>query len=444
MAKFIMPEKFIEEYTLELTKAFRQRINLFAYITISAFMLEWFLGLFFFKGLLGKQDLPGLIGGTMVSAALLLTGRFANTLNRQKASGFLISILLVLVSALAAVAHPDIMSHMGITLILIAVFSSTLLLPWNASEAFGIGAMAVILYLVVSRATGTFVNDQVYAINATLLAVTGLVCAIVKKGETIMRQKDFAMRMEIEEKNAVMRRELELASTIHRKLVPKSMVSEAVDIAVTYKPMACIGGDYAKFHFLDKDRLFFMISDVTGHGVSAALLVNRVHTETENLVRQDLSPGEVLKRLDNFITSDFGKMGIFLSAFCGLLDLKSRTLTYSNYGHPPQILFQQRDRSIFLMESQTFLMGIGMDSGDVHQLKVSFNKGDRIFLFTDGIIEAKSPSGEEYGEDRLEAFIKDNAALDVVRLNERLVSELDAFQLDKQYDDIFILSIDIK
>jgi sigma-B regulation protein RsbU (phosphoserine phosphatase) len=444
MTRFIMAEKFKNGYSVELEKIFRQRINLFACISIGALVLELFLGYLFFKDILSKDDMPGIVGGISVSAALLVTGRFAKTLGRQKARGFFISILLMSIAVLAAAAHPDIMAHLGITLVLIVLFFSALLLPWGAAEALAIGGLAVILFMTITRFTGTFVNNEVYAINATLLAVAGVVCAIVKKGETVMRQTDFAMRMEIEEKNAIMMRELELASTIHRGLIPKSMTSESVDIAVTYKPMLYIGGDYAKFHFLDKDRLFFIISDVTGHGVSAALLVNRVHTETESLIRQELPPGEVLKRLDRFITSDFGKMGIFLSAFCGMLDIKNKTLVYSNYGHPPQILFQRGNKSIVLMKSQTFLMGVGMDSGDIHQIKVSFNKGDRIFLFTDGIIEAKAPSGEEFGEERLEAFIRDNAEADVVSLNTRLISELSAFQHDKQHDDMFMLSIEIK
>lgn len=444
MTRPAMIEKHRGEYREGLKKVFRQRINLFSYIALAALTLELILGVTFFRGFLRRDDMPGVIGGIIASAALLATSSFSKTLRSQKVRGFFFSILFVAIAVLAAVAHPELITHLGITLILLALFSSTLLLPWTATETAVIGLVALALYLPVTRKAGTCLTGELYGINAILLAVAATVCTIVKRSETVMRGKDFALQKEIEEKNAAMTKELELASIIHDSLIPKSMTSDAVDIAVVYKPMLSIGGDYAKFHALDKGRFFFMIADVTGHGVSAALLVNRIHTEIENLIRRDLSPGEFLRSLDRFIASDFGKMGIFLSAFCGVLDLAHGVLTYSSYGHPPQILFQRKDKAVVLMESQTFLMGIGMDSNDIHQLKVGFNKGDRIFLFTDGIIEAKSPAGEEFGEARLEEFVKENADLAVTGLNDKLIAELGSFQLDKQYDDIFMVSIEIK
>ncbi|MDD5496390.1 MAG: PP2C family protein-serine/threonine phosphatase, partial [Candidatus Omnitrophica bacterium] len=160
--------------------------------------------------------------------------------------------------------------------------------------------------------------------------------------------------------------------------------------------------------------------------------------------REDILPGEMLKRLDDFIKSDFGKMGIYLSAFCGLLDFSDNSLVYSNYGHPPQILFQKSGDKIIFMEPQTFLMGIGMDAGDIHQIKINFASGDRLLLFTDGVTETKDPRSEEFGYERLKEFMKDNASLSVVELNENLISTLSDFQAGEQKDDIFLLSIQIK
>ena len=107
----------------------------------------------------------------------------------------------------------------------------------------------------------------------------------------------------------------------------------------TYLPVYYIGGDYTKFNFLEKDKLIFIITDVTGHGVPAALLVNRIHSEYERLAKEGYSPGELLRELNKFIEEDFGSSGMYLSAFCGLLDFKKMKLTYSNYGHPSQLLF---------------------------------------------------------------------------------------------------------
>ncbi len=205
-----------------------------------------------------------------------------------------------------------------------------------------------------------------------------------------------------------------------------------------------MGGDYAQFHFIDKDRVIFVLADVTGHGVSAALLVNRAHTEVERLVRENLLPGELLKHLDKFIDKEFGEMGFFLTAFCGLLNFSEKKLTYSNYGHPAQILLQSRENKIILMQSQTFLMGIGMEESKVYSNKIAFAQGDRLILFTDGITEAKDVKGNLFGQEKLEEFTKNNINLDVIEFNAQLTRKIDKFQSGHQHDDIFLATIQIK
>ncbi len=450
MASAIIPERFREEYRSELKNIFAQRVNLFCYIAISAFTIDVIVAWFLFRRLLGTKDMPGILGGAFFCLVLLTTGKFAKKLASQKIRGFFFSIIIISVSILAAAAHPDVITNLGITIVLIAFFVSALLLPWNMFETAMIGAYTLIIFIGVYSMSNirinyiSYVKTDIFGINVTLLIVAAFICMVVKRNEGIMRQKDFVLKKEIEEKSRIMVEELELANRIHSGLMPKSIKTDLVDVAVDYKPMLYMGGDYAKFHFLDKNRLLFMIADMTGHGVSAALLVNRIHTEIEGLVRENLMPGEILKRLDNFIKSDFGKIGIFLSAFCGIIDFSDKELVYSNYGHPPQILFQKADKKIVLMESQTFLMGIGMETSDVYQVKINFGKGDRLFLFTDGLIEAKNKGGEEFGYERIERFVREKGSLDVSVFNEDLLAAVTKFKEGVQADDIFLLSIQIK
>jgi sigma-B regulation protein RsbU (phosphoserine phosphatase) len=267
---------------------------------------------------------------------------------------------------------------------------------------------------------------------------------IIKKSEEILVKKALVAHNEIREKNIIMTKELELANRIHKSLIPLSMKNDLADIAVSYKPMLYMGGDYAKFHFIDKDKLMLIVADVTGHGVSSALLVNRIHTEIERLLRESFDPGLILKGLDEFINKDFGKMGYYLSAFCGLLDFSRNKLIYSNHGHPPQILLQSGDNKIVLMESQTILMGIGMDAAGIYSSEIPFAKGDRLILFTDGVIEAKDKAGELFGYELLDEFVKQNSGKEVVDFNNSLIKKLDEFQSGAQNDDIFLLTIQTK
>jgi sigma-B regulation protein RsbU (phosphoserine phosphatase) len=444
MRKDIMPERLREEYNAELGRLFKVRINLFCYVTIAAFLVELTVAYFFFRHLLSSKDIPGIAGGLIFSVVLLLTGGMSVSVRAQKARAFFFSFLLILISILAAKAHPEVIKYLGITLVLIGMFTSTLMLPWSSANAFVIGVFTLVNFAWIYRAIGTYVNDEIFAINIVILAVAALACAVVKRSEEILRKTDFLSRKEVEEKNAVMAKELELANRIHKSLIPRSVKHELVDIAVTYLPMLYMGGDYAKFHFEDSDKLLFMLADVTGHGVSSALLVNRIHTEVERMVREKASPGKVLKSLDDFINGDFGKMGYYLSAFAGLLDFSKGELVYSNYGHPPQILLKTKDDNVVLLTPQTFLMGIGMDAGEVHDTVIKFSKGDRLVLFTDGITEAKGSGGELYGSDRLEMFVKAAKNVDVVEFNNKLMDNVNAFRQGKQDDDIFLMTIQTK
>jgi len=393
---------------------------------------------------LSAKDIPGIAGGIGFSILLLVTAKFSNSLYLHKARAFLFSLLLILISILAATAHPTIISYMGITLVLVAFFSTTLLLPWNWIEALFLGLFTILNFIWIYRISNTYISNEIFGINIVLLLLTSFIAIIVKNSEDILRKKNFMQRKTLEDKNQTMAKELDLANKIHKSLMPKSFSNEKVDIAVTYKPMLYMGGDYAKFFFKDKDKLLVMLADITGHGVSSALLVNRVHAELERLVHEELDPGKILSSLDAFINKDFGKMGYFLSAFCGMLDFSKKRLIYSNYGHPPQILLQSEQENLLLMKPQTFMMGIGMDANNIYNNDVPFQEEDRLVLFTDGIIEAKGKDGEFFGQDRLEEFVKSNRRAGVLEFNKKLLGNIKEFQFGDQSDDIFILTIQVK
>ena len=96
------------------------------------------------------------------------------------------------------------------------------------------------------------------------------------------------------------------------------------------------------------------------------------------------------------------------------------------------------------MKSQTFLMGVGLEVADVCHNEISFEKGDRIILFTDGIIEARNRHDDFFGRKRLESFAKNNISIDPVEFNDKLMKTVKDFQADRQEDDIFLLTIQTK
>jgi serine phosphatase RsbU (regulator of sigma subunit) len=439
-----MPKRLKPSYDAELSRLFYSRINLFCYITISAFLIEIIAGLTFFKHILSSKDMPGIILGMGFAIVLLSTAKLSESLAFHKIRAIVFTILLILIDILAGPAHPEIVSHMGITLVVFSFFVSVLLLPWTAKETTAIGVFTLVNFIWIYRVTGIYINNEIFIINTVVLAVAIIIGIIAKKTENILRKKNFLSKAEVEEKNAMMMKELEIAKKIQKSIIPHSSQTELADIAVTYQPMFYMGGDYAKFSFVDKDKLIFIMADITGHGVSSALLVNRIHTEVERILRDCPLPGELLKSLGKFIDQDFGKMGFYLTAFCGMLDFSKNKLIYSNHGHPPQILLQSKDNKIVLMDSQTFLIGIGMSDNGVYDTEVAFNKGDRLVLFTDGITEARDKTGNLYGYENLKSFAKGNMHIDVTEFNRQLIEEVNLFQSNNQTDDIFLISIQTK
>jgi len=240
-----------------------------------------------------------------------------------------------------------------------------------------------------------------------------------------------------------MQHELEVATHVHRTLIPRSISTGHIDIAVTCLPAHYLGGDYARYTFVSPDQLLFIIGDVTGHGVPAALLVNRIHTEFEELARSHTSPGKLLTALNNFIIRDFEGTNMYLSAFCGLIDMKKHELTFTNCGHPAQYLYVKNGSRIRLLTSQEALLGVMPVEGH-GETQVPLANNDRIVLFTDGAIEAKNQAAEEFGQERIENYILAQHGLEPERFNAGFIKELTEFAPDGFNDDVFLMTIQMK
>jgi sigma-B regulation protein RsbU (phosphoserine phosphatase) len=136
---------------------------------------------------------------------------------------------------------------------------------------------------------------------------------------------------------------------------------------------------------------------------------------------------------------------MYLSAFCGLMDFRKMMMKYSNHGHPPQCVYHLSGSFVQELPAQTAMLGLPMEDAEVYQDEIKLGAGDRILLFTDGVTEAASKSGEMYGESRLEGFFRDNHALIPEDFNQRLLMDLEAFSGAENFkDDIFILNIALK
>jgi len=433
----------------------KKRMSFVGLLGLAILFYDFVVYKFFISDYYEQYNAIGFSVGLVVCALFIFVARRLKRAVALKVSAFIFISLFLLLAVWGDLVDNTPYPAFLISYIM-ALLTGCLIIPWIPYELlpiFIVNSAVFTLHFYHGRSlflkksfllkhAHSFGTSTDYLAGVSTLILAFMICVFIRRYEIHEALKKFNLKTEIQAKNQQMQKELELATRIHSRLIPHSVSTPLADIAVTYVPVSYMGGDYAKFHFIDNNKLIFIISDVTGHGVSAALLVNAFNAEFERLAKEGIGPGILLKKLDEFIIRDFAQTSMYITAFCGLLDYKSRKLAYSNHGHPPQYLYQRKDHSIKRVLAQTSLLGFLKDGDDdFYQDEISFNKGDQILLFTDGIIEAKDIEGTDFGEERIERFMKRNANLSPSLFNDELLNQLNFFTNNKLSDDVFILNI---
>jgi phosphoserine phosphatase RsbU/P len=197
--------------------------------------------------------------------------------------------------------------------------------------------------------------------------------------------------------------EMRLAREIQERLQPSKLpVFEGLETASLALPSRHVAGDYFDAIQLDKDRILYAVADVTGKGVPASLLMSNLQACLRVLVPLDLSLEEATSHMNRVITENTG-YDKFITYFHGIYDRRDATFKYVNAGHNPPTLVRA-DGTFELLEAGGLLLGViagvPYESGTV-----TLGVGDVLSIFTDGVIEAMSPEGEEWGEERLEPLL---------------------------------------
>jgi sigma-B regulation protein RsbU (phosphoserine phosphatase) len=212
-----------------------------------------------------------------------------------------------------------------------------------------------------------------------------------------------------EERLISISKELEIARRIQTGLLPGDDVRVAeLEIAARYVPATSVAGDFYDFLIKDGRELGVLIADVSGHGVPAALSASMVKIAIRSQAAQADFPAEVLRGLNSIL---YGNMqGQFVTAGYLFLNVEKRELAYAGAGHPPLLVWRAGERRVEPIEENGLFLGAFPECQYV-TVKSSFSPGDRCLLYTDGILEAPNPAGEEFGSARLQEFLAGNAAL---------------------------------
>ena len=226
--------------------------------------------------------------------------------------------------------------------------------------------------------------------------------------------------------------ELATAREIQRSILPTTMPSvRGLRFAARYDPASSVAGDLYDFVAVDEAHAGVLVADVAGHGVPAALIASMVKVGVSSHARLASDPAALLRELNSTLRRDVRRN--FITATFLWLDMDARTVTVSNAGHPPPLLV--RGREIRELGPHGVLLGRFAEVAYASET-VELMPGDRIAAWTDGIPEARNARGEQFGEERLFALLREGASVDDV------VNAVHAWRVQEDADDLTIVIIE--
>lgn len=237
--------------------------------------------------------------------------------------------------------------------------------------------------------------------------------------------------------------ELKIASEIQISMLPRQFPAfpgrSELDVYAVMFPAKEVGGDLYDFFAIDADRYGFIIGDVSGKGVPAALYMAITKTLLKSEALKGRDPAAVLEHVHNIIYPD-NKELMFITVFCSILDIRTGELTFSNAGHNPPLLSRSGGDFEYIEMKPNVVLGV-MDTVAYVNEKITLGPNDAFFMYTDGVNEAMNTRHEQYDYSRLKAALSKIRGNRPKELIESIKAELDGFSAGtEQSDDITILA----
>ncbi len=258
----------------------------------------------------------------------------------------------------------------------------------------------------------------------------------------ISQQKELERQLSIANKR--MGDELSIGRQIQMSMIPLTFPRfpdhKDLDVWAYIRPAREVGGDFYDFFMIDERYFAFVIADVSGKGVPAALMMAVAKTLLKSRSQDSKSTANIISATNDELSENNDDC-MFITAFFGIIDTKTGTLTYTNAGHNPPYVIKTDGTVKAVDELHGPMVGVmpGASYGEAH---IKLDVDDKIILYTDGVTEAFNARREDYGEDRLAAFLECSKELGTKYLIEKLVQDVDEFVAgEEQSDDITLFCL---
>ena len=293
------------------------------------------------------------------------------------------------------------------------------------------------LYLIFS---GKLMSGGIAKMSNPL--TVAFVCCLLSEIQNRIKYRDFISGKTVEMQNKILSNELSLARSVHVNLLPaRTPELQGIRLSTIYLPMIEIGGDlYDYMHFKDSGTHGIFICDVSGHGVSAALISSMVKAHLNTVTSINPSPAHVLNYLNEKLIGQTS--GHFVTAFFCIYDPAGRSLTFARGGHSYPLLM--RNNEITELTSSGGFIGI-MKNRSFQEISIKLEPRDRLVFYTDGLVEARNPYGEMYGEPRLVECLMKHSLISIESFIWKIFDSVIIFQAGKNFDDdVCLICMDIE
>lgn len=309
------------------------------------------------------------------------------------------------------------------------------------------------LFFLIYLLTKCLVVDNLRKVNESLAQITG---GNLDEKVQVREYQEFAslsddinstvsaLKGYIAEAAARIDKELEFARMIQHSMLPSIFPPyperNEFEIFARMDPAKEVGGDFYDFYFVGKDRLAFLIADVSGKGIPAAMFMMTAKTTIKNLAESGMPVEQVFMDANEKLCEN-NEAEMFVTVWMGILNIETGVITFANAGHNPPLIRHENGEFEYFRSHPGFVLA-GMEGMRYKSGTVTLNPGDVIYLYTDGVTEAVNPKQELFGEERLKEVLSSCGEVSMQNICGRVRNAVDAFAGDApQFDDMTMLAL---
>ena len=310
-----------------------------------------------------------------------------------------------------------------------------------------------ILFLILYFLIKGIIINNLHEVNSKLAQISG---GNLDVTVDVRANKEFAslsddinstvstLKRYIAEAAARIDKELEYAKQIQLSALPTNFPrDEEYNIFAQMIAAKEVGGDFYDFYKLNDNTIAFLVADVSGKGIPAAMFMMTAKTIIKDLAESGMEVNDIFTKANEKLCQN-NESGMFVTAWMGILDIPSGKLTFANAGHNPPML-KRADGAFEYLKSRAGFVLAGMEGVRYRANEITLSEGDRIFLYTDGVTEATNTENKLYGEQRLVDYFNGNSEMIAEDLLPSLKGNIDEFVGEApQFDDITMLMFDYK